>query len=127
MFFRAPRTQVENDIASSRKYYNTVVREYNTKQEVFPANIVGNMMHLERTNMYEVEGEQIHRVIARKGILRDKEKYRQKGCLYIFLAGIKCRPSTFLFSNTLFHVEVYCSDVGCSCTRQIETLQRFFL
>lgn len=50
--------QVENDIASSRKYYNAVVREYNTKQEVFPANIVGNMMHLERANMYEVEGEE---------------------------------------------------------------------
>lgn len=52
---------VENDIASSRKYYNAVVREYNTKQEMFPANIIGNMMHLERANMFEVEGEEERR------------------------------------------------------------------
>lgn len=58
--------QVENDIASSRKYYNAVVRDYNTKQEVFPANIVANMMHLERANMYEVEGEEERRNVQVK-------------------------------------------------------------
>lgn len=47
--------QIENDIASSRKYYNGCVRQMNTKVESFPSNIIAGMFHFEKYKMYEVE------------------------------------------------------------------------
>ena len=47
--------KVEEDIANSRKYYNAVVREYNTKRESFPSNIVAGMFHFDKKPMFEVE------------------------------------------------------------------------
>lgn len=49
---------VENDIASSRKYYNAVVREFNTKREAFPSSIVAGMFHFEKREMFEIAAEQ---------------------------------------------------------------------
>ena len=40
--------QVENDVLQSRKYYNAVVKSYNTKRELFPHSIVASMMKLEK-------------------------------------------------------------------------------
>lgn len=49
---------VENDIASGRKYYNAVVREFNTKVEVFPGNLVAAAFHFVRMPMFEAaEGD----------------------------------------------------------------------
>ena len=47
--------KVEEDIANSRKYYNAVVREYNTKRESFPSNIVAGMFHFDKKPMFEVD------------------------------------------------------------------------
>ena len=50
--------KVEEDIANSRKYYNAVVREYNTKRETFPSNLVASMFHFEKRALFEIsEGE----------------------------------------------------------------------
>lgn len=49
---------VENEIASSRKYYNGCVRQYNTKREVFPSSIIANMKHFEKKPLYEVDSEE---------------------------------------------------------------------
>ena len=46
---------VENDIANSRKYYNAVVKQFNTKCEMFPSNIIASMFHFERKPMFEVD------------------------------------------------------------------------
>ena len=35
---------LENELESSRRYYNGVVKSFNTKLEIFPANIVGSRM-----------------------------------------------------------------------------------
>lgn len=35
---------IESELESSRRYYNGVVKSFNTKLEIFPANIVGNRM-----------------------------------------------------------------------------------
>ena len=35
---------IESEIESSRRYYNGVVKSFNTKLEIFPANIVGSRM-----------------------------------------------------------------------------------
>ena len=39
---------VENDIANSRKYYNAVVKQFNTKFEMFPSNIIAGICHFEK-------------------------------------------------------------------------------
>ena len=46
---------VVEDIANSRKYYNAVVKQFNTKCEMFPSNIIASMFHFERKPMFEVD------------------------------------------------------------------------
>ena len=46
---------IEEDIANARKYYNAVVREFNTKREVFPSNIIAGMFGFKARPLYEVE------------------------------------------------------------------------
>ncbi len=46
---------VENDIASSRKYYNGVVKAFNIKIESFPSNIIAGMFHFTKRPMFEIE------------------------------------------------------------------------
>ena len=46
---------VEVDIANSRKYYNATVKEYNTRTEMFPSNIIANIFGFKRKPMFEVE------------------------------------------------------------------------
>lgn len=46
---------VEEDIANARKYYNAVVREFNTRREVFPSNIIAGMFRFDARPLYEVE------------------------------------------------------------------------
>lgn len=50
--------RVENEIASARKYYNAVVREFNTKIEAFPSNLVAGIFGFTRKPMFEVEDAQ---------------------------------------------------------------------
>lgn len=45
---------IENDIAQSRKYYNAVVKQFNTKCEVFPSSIIASMFGFKRRNYFEV-------------------------------------------------------------------------
>ena len=46
---------LEAEIASSRKYYNGAVKVYNTKREVFPANIVARHYNFEKKVLFEIE------------------------------------------------------------------------
>jgi LemA protein len=45
---------IENDIAQSRKYYNAVVKQFNTKSEVFPSSIIAAIFSFKRRNYFEV-------------------------------------------------------------------------
>ena len=49
---------VEEDIANSRKYYNAVVKQFNTKCEVFPSNLIAGIFHFEKKPMFEVEAQE---------------------------------------------------------------------
>lgn len=49
--------RVENEIASARKYYNAVVREFNTMTEAFPSNLIAGMFKFTRRPMFEVDDE----------------------------------------------------------------------
>ena len=46
---------MEGEIANSRKYYNAVVKQFNTKCEMVPSNIIASIFHFERKPMFEVE------------------------------------------------------------------------
>ena len=48
---------IEDDIANSRKYFNAVIREFNTKCEAFPTNLIASMFHFEKKAMFEVESD----------------------------------------------------------------------
>ena len=45
---------LEDAIQNSRRYYNAVVRDYNTKIEVFPSNLVANGFRFERREFFEI-------------------------------------------------------------------------
>lgn len=46
---------VEADIANSRKYYNSVVRMYNTKTQSFPSVIVASIFSFKHEPLFEIE------------------------------------------------------------------------
>jgi len=48
-------TEMEGEIANSRKYYNAVVKTFNTKVEVFPSNIIAGLFKFSRKPLYEVD------------------------------------------------------------------------
>ena len=51
---------IEGELESSRRYYNGVVKSFNTKLELFPANIVGKRMGegYEKQPYFELESEE---------------------------------------------------------------------
>lgn len=49
---------LENEIANSRKYYNGIVKGYNTKREVFPSNLIAKWFKFEKSPLYEVDSEE---------------------------------------------------------------------
>ena len=57
MDLQAQLQTLEQDIANSRKYYNATVKEYNTKTEQFPSNIVANIFKFKRKPMFELDSE----------------------------------------------------------------------
>ena len=51
---------LEDAIQNARRYYNAVVRDYNTKIEVFPSNLVANAFRFERRDFFELaESERV--------------------------------------------------------------------
>lgn len=49
---------VEDEIASARRYYNAVVREFNTQIVVFPSSIIARRMRLEKQKYFELDSEE---------------------------------------------------------------------
>ena len=47
-------TAVEQDIANSRKYYNSVVKMLNNKVEMFPSNVIAKWFKFTKKDMFEV-------------------------------------------------------------------------
>jgi LemA protein len=48
----------ENKLESARRYYNGCVRDYNTKQEVFPANIIAGTFNFAKEMYFELEDDE---------------------------------------------------------------------
>src|SRR5205085_809705 len=47
--------EVEDALQNSRRYYNAVVRDYNTKLQSFPTNLIGGMFGFQKRTFFEVE------------------------------------------------------------------------
>lgn len=54
---QADLKSVEGEVSNARKYYNGVVREYNTMIRSIPSNIIASLMKLEKASMFEVSDE----------------------------------------------------------------------
>ncbi|MEA3398511.1 MAG: LemA family protein [Patescibacteria group bacterium] len=50
-------SDTENKIQASRRFYNGNVRDFNTKLEVFPTNIIGSMLSFKSREYFEIEDE----------------------------------------------------------------------
>ncbi|MFA5009655.1 MAG: LemA family protein [Patescibacteria group bacterium] len=48
-------SDTENKIMSSRRFYNTNVRDYNIRREIFPTSIMAQMFKFERREQFELE------------------------------------------------------------------------
>ena len=52
---QATLKEVEEHIQMSRRYYNGTVRDFNTKLQVFPNNIVAGMLGFKKREFFEIE------------------------------------------------------------------------
>ncbi|MEO0407520.1 MAG: LemA family protein, partial [Cyanobacteria bacterium P01_A01_bin.135] len=50
---QASLTEVEEQISASRRFYNTAVTDYNNAVEMFPTNLMANMMNYRRKSLFE--------------------------------------------------------------------------
>lgn len=50
--------KVEEDIANARKYYNAVVKTFNTKVESFPSNVIASIFNFEKYPFFIIEASQ---------------------------------------------------------------------
>ena len=51
-------TDTENKIQAARRFYNGNVRDFNTKQEVFPVNLLVPTLGFKKAEFFEIENEQ---------------------------------------------------------------------
>jgi len=45
----------ENKIMAARRFYNTNVRDYNTRREIFPASVMAGMFNFTRREQFELQ------------------------------------------------------------------------
>jgi LemA protein len=50
-------SDTENKIQAARRFYNGQVRDFNTKQEVFPSNLIANLFKFKKADYFEIELE----------------------------------------------------------------------
>lgn len=58
MDLQATLREIEDKIQMSRRYYNGTVREFNTKLEVFPNNLVAGMLGFTKREFFEIGEEE---------------------------------------------------------------------
>ncbi len=46
---------IENDVQNSRRYYNAVIRDYNTRIQTFPANMLAGMFGFTPRQFFELD------------------------------------------------------------------------
>lgn len=51
-------SRIENDIANARRYYNAVVRDFNTRQQLFPANLIAGSLGFRERLFFEADADE---------------------------------------------------------------------
>ncbi len=46
---------IESQLAEQRRYYNALVKKFNTQKDIFPKSIIAGMMHLEKAPYFQLE------------------------------------------------------------------------
>jgi LemA protein len=54
--------EIEDALQNARRYYNAVVRDYNTKTESFPGNLVAKQFRFTKREYFEIEDEAVRAV-----------------------------------------------------------------
>jgi LemA protein len=57
---------IEDNIQNARRYYNAVVRDYNTRVQSFPANIIAGMFGFQSRQFFEVDSAEDRQNVAVK-------------------------------------------------------------
>ena len=55
---QADLTDTEDKIQAARRFYNGNVRDFNTKLQVFPTNIIGNILGFKTYEFFEIEASE---------------------------------------------------------------------
>lgn len=53
--------ELEDNIESSRRYYNAVVRDYNIMTETFPSNMIAGQFRFDKSEFFELEEAAVER------------------------------------------------------------------
>ena len=59
---QAQLTDTEDKIQAARRFYNGNVRDFNTKQETFPTNLIAGMFGFKKAEFFEVKEEEVRAV-----------------------------------------------------------------
>lgn len=59
---QAQLTDTEDKIQAARRFYNGNVRDFNTKQETFPTNLIAGMFGFKKADFFEVKDEEARAV-----------------------------------------------------------------
>lgn len=49
---------IETQLSEQRKYYNAVVKKFNTEKDIFPKSIIASMMHLEKVVYFQLDSDE---------------------------------------------------------------------
>ena len=62
-------SEIEDHIQNSRRFYNAVVRDFNTKIATVPSNIIANMFNFEPREFFQV-GDEAERAVPQVNFTR---------------------------------------------------------
>jgi len=60
-------TEIEDTIEAARRYYNAVVRDFNTSIEQFPSNLIASQFRFEKNDFFKLENPAVERKPVRAG------------------------------------------------------------
>ncbi len=63
---QAAWNESEEQIAASRRYYNTTVTDYNNFVQTFPSNIIASMFGFSKKSVFEIENNERQNLDAKK-------------------------------------------------------------
>ena len=49
---------IESQLSEQRRYYNALVKKFNTQKDIFPKSIIAGMMHLEKAPYFQLESNE---------------------------------------------------------------------